>query len=439
MKLYLRKIIFQFLIIFEIGIFFCSCTDKNIMKFYQACANNDVETCKMILEKNPDIPMQVPLKSGSLEPIIQSWLEKNKSSCYPTNETEIQKVNNSMNSRSVVRIISNCNATDVISYLISEGKFDVKDLNEGLELAVQNNTIETTKIFLKNGANPNIVINDKIFENIPLLNSALWQNYTDISFLLIDFGADINGKNDIYNESPLHIASITGQEEVVKILCQNGADVNSRNYHRETPFMYAARNGYIKIMEILLQNGADINACDENGRTTLIKMITSNPDRNEEWKVEMVIKFLIEHNASQTIRDNTINKYTALEYAIDKKKNPIIEMMTGLDEYEEWTPAKVNLLGPDNIGKKICIRNARITFVLGNELIYLYANDDTALAKFERKDYQLGINLTETILSLYEKYNKNANIGYADFYGYVERYDSEQYANLHITHILENY
>ena len=72
------------------------------------------------------------------------------------------------------------------------------------------------------------------------------------------------------------------------------------------------------------------------------------------------------------------------------------------------------------------------------DTVYLYLDGNSATSVCEKFDKELGINLKEKILSLYERANSNPRDGAADFYGYIERrYPGSSYAQFHITHILE--
>jgi len=68
-------------------------------------------------------------------------------------------------------------------------------------------------------------------------------------------------------ESALHIASY--QADVVKLLIQNGADVNAVNKKKETPLHDSAHGGHADVAKVLIQNGADVNAVDCEKSTAL--------------------------------------------------------------------------------------------------------------------------------------------------------------------------
>lgn len=376
------------------------------MNFYKACANNDVETCKAILEKHPDIPMNV-LQMTSWDPPIQSWLEENKPQYYPSDGSASQKLNNLGNLKTVTRITVICDSVDVLSFLLESGKIDNTDLNDGLSLAVQNGRTKIAELLLKNGANPNGIIEDEVAYDESYLNYSIKKKNEDIAKILIEYGADVNYEDKLHKDltssingsttyeektTPLHTAAAWGEKEICELLLARGANLNAVTTFGMTPLMYAADSEYTDIMKILLQNGADQNIKDNLGQTVL-------------------------------------------ERAITFKKNKAVEVLFGLDEYEEWSAARIQLMGLENIGKKVCVRNAKVTMFWVMDLIYLTVDGNSLPSRYEKRDSQLNINLAETVLSLNEKYNANSNSGYADYYGYIENFG--QTAILHITHILE--
>ncbi|KAK5661136.1 hypothetical protein OQA88_11026 [Cercophora sp. LCS_1] len=92
---------------------------------------------------------------------------------------------------------------------------------------------------------------------------------------LIANGADINKrlKVDKVSRTALEIASETGNIEMLEMLLEHGAEVNTpAEYVRgATALQLAAIKGHIKIAEMLVDVGADVNApgAEINGRTAL--------------------------------------------------------------------------------------------------------------------------------------------------------------------------
>lgn len=61
----------------------------------------------------------------------------------------------------------------------------------------------------------------------------------------------------------LHIASLAGQEEVVKLLVQHGASVNVQSQNGFTPLYMAAQENHDNVVKYLLSNGANQSLATE--------------------------------------------------------------------------------------------------------------------------------------------------------------------------------
>ncbi|KAB1671456.1 hypothetical protein ERO13_A12G259800v2 [Gossypium hirsutum] len=70
--------------------------------------------------------------------------------------------------------------------------------------------------------------------------------------------------------SPLHFAAAKGHNEIVALLLENGADVNSRNYCGQTALMQACRYGRWEVVQTLLLFRCNVTRADYlSGRTAL--------------------------------------------------------------------------------------------------------------------------------------------------------------------------
>ncbi|PMB63909.1 Serine/threonine-protein phosphatase 6 regulatory ankyrin repeat subunit C [Beauveria bassiana] len=87
--------------------------------------------------------------------------------------------------------------------------------------------------------------------------------------LLLEEGADIDAK-DKDGRTPLSWAAEQGHEDVVKILLDNSADADPRDYSGRTPLSWAAAAGRTSAFALLLDSGnANADSPDNNGRTPL--------------------------------------------------------------------------------------------------------------------------------------------------------------------------
>jgi HEAT repeat protein len=112
-----------------------------------------------------------------------------------------------------------------------------------------------------------------VVEGTPL-NSAVHSGNEGIVRLLIEGGANPNAK-DGFGDSPLHFAirkdpmARRDRIALLKILIEGGANLNSKNKLGFTPLHEAVMQGETAIVRILIEGGADINVGDSSGSTPL--------------------------------------------------------------------------------------------------------------------------------------------------------------------------
>ncbi|KAJ4458407.1 hypothetical protein PAPYR_5792 [Paratrimastix pyriformis] len=77
-------------------------------------------------------------------------------------------------------------------------------------------------------------INDSGYGSESILHSAVTRGRTEMVLPLLKAGAAVNAINRFLN-TPLHIAAMNGQEEICRILLENGADRTMKNAKKKTP------------------------------------------------------------------------------------------------------------------------------------------------------------------------------------------------------------
>lgn len=95
----------------------------------------------------------------------------------------------------------------------------------------------------------------------------VWSGQTAAVRSLLDTGrVDVNTTaND--GTTPLIIAASTGDQDMVEVLVEAGADPKLANDDVETPLLFAAMYGMNSVAANLIEAGADANAQDSLGRT----------------------------------------------------------------------------------------------------------------------------------------------------------------------------
>ena len=194
-----------------------------------------------------------------------------------------------------------------------------KNLNS-LQILIFSSNEESVKEFLKNNI---IFFKDEInYQNekgwtalmMACRNSNNYSN-NEIVKLLLENGADPNLKD--YNGwtslmSACRYSNTDSNIETVKLLLENGADPNLKNNNEWTALMLACRNSNTdsntETVKLLLENGADPNLKDDDGRTALMLACrNSNTDSTPE-----TIKILLNQNNIDVNFTTNDTKYNAL-------------------------------------------------------------------------------------------------------------------------------
>ena len=90
----------------------------------------------------------------------------------------------------------------------------------------------------------------------------------DVAEFLLANGAAVNARADT-DMTPLHLAILRNEKEVMDLLLSKGADPDAGNKNGTTPLHLAARKGRRDMVKSLLTRWANVNAKDKRGRTPL--------------------------------------------------------------------------------------------------------------------------------------------------------------------------
>jgi protein-serine/threonine kinase len=86
--------------------------------------------------------------------------------------------------------------------------------------------------------------------------------------ILIENGANLEAKTT-FGRTPLHLCSMRGQIDIIKILLENKANVSSVDKEFNTPVHYACEHGYLEIVKILLDFMPDLTSKNNAGLTCI--------------------------------------------------------------------------------------------------------------------------------------------------------------------------
>ncbi|KAL7304565.1 hypothetical protein TKK_0003348 [Trichogramma kaykai] len=93
-------------------------------------------------------------------------------------------------------------------------------------------------------------------------------SHEDIVAHLILLSSPIDHEDDM-KFTPLILAATSGRDKIVKILLNEGANVEARNFGSHSALQYAASKNWKAVLVLLLAKGADVNVANKRGATPL--------------------------------------------------------------------------------------------------------------------------------------------------------------------------
>jgi ankyrin repeat protein len=209
--------------------------------------------------------------------------------------------------RKVIKIIL---AAAVFAVLVTgcpAGRRETADdpaLDEALVEAVRNDNLRLAKRLIRKGADP-----DSKLDNLTtVLHLAIYRSNPDMVELLVDSGADMT-LFDSERNVPLTLAAREGSCEIAAYFIEQGADVNyiNNNRFKSTALMEAAYVNALDVVKLLVENGADINALGLGGYPAIMWAADSGG-------YESVV-YLVEQGADPSFIRKP-GKMNALDFAI---------------------------------------------------------------------------------------------------------------------------
>jgi ankyrin repeat protein len=143
--------------------------------------------------------------------------------------------------------------------------------------------------------------------SFPLLHATMF-GHTEIVKMLLDNGFDVDIPDDV-GYTPLYIASLYRRLDVVKLLLENHANPNHQDNYGSTAMTTAVRNGFIEIVRILLDHKADPNIQNIDGNTAMIEAVYSvHPD---------IVRLFLDYHADPDISNKDGNTALKLAFKVE--------------------------------------------------------------------------------------------------------------------------
>ena len=200
-----------------------------------------------------------------------------------------------------------CGLEDLVEHLVAKYPQHVNTsggkYGRPLVAALAGRHLQTARHLLRNGAHVDVRDN---YECTPLNDAVLYGDFEMVQ-LLLDFKADVNTRNTVI-ETPSHrvpggLSSFniphSGPQmlaDIARLLVEHGADLHAQNINGETPLHAAAKGKSVEVERVLLEHGANVGAEDKYGRTPLHQAV-------EVYGGVEITRVLLEHGANVDAED----------------------------------------------------------------------------------------------------------------------------------------
>ena len=334
-----------------------------------ACIGNNLHLVELLLDHGShvqvkDIEGETPLdhafyyyRAGDFETKLESArTSENSEHIIQLMVKRLENVNVEVCGESLLKLASKENDLDLVKFLLRRGANPSVTFNEEMSCLYTAASKGNSKIvseLLKFGANFEAL--DKKSNCTPLIGAISKDDFVETVKLLLKKGANPNVQ---YKNGkmlpPIVLASELGRHEIVKELLKHHADINAHDESKDTALHKAVRNNHQQVIKILLQHRAQVNF-ENHKKETSLHLAAANPDLGQDIIEEelfenvddpnkqdylgftpfhiailkdnqKVIKKLLEHEALD-INVKSENGNTALHLAITNKNQEMCKLL----------------------------------------------------------------------------------------------------------------
>ena len=192
------------------------------------------------------------------------------------------------NSQKAASVLSLCAAFDIFEvynelYVLDNSAISSKQLKEAVDEAARGGSVSTVEALLS-------LMNEEDGKNHSSIHEAACRGHAEVVHFFISRGVKIDATRSFPDgtiSTAFAVATENQKWNVMKILIESGADVNTKVYRYGTALQCAATHGNQPMLELLLANGADVNICGgsrwgplhaaaSGGQSSIVKILLSH-------------------------------------------------------------------------------------------------------------------------------------------------------------------
>jgi ankyrin repeat protein len=306
-------------------------------KLIMACVNGNSEDLDILVQQGADLS-EVIVDGWSLLHIAV-FKNKFKIVCYLLDHGLDINIKIRENGYSALEIACGKGYGKIVKCLLERGAdlyIDTKDEYKLLQISVKNNEKNIVKQLMKK----DIDVDTKDSNKWTALHIASRDNYMEIAeYLIANCHANVNSFDQL-NNTPLHIASQYGNENIVQLLIINHAVIDIKNSEGWTPLHIACQYNNEQVIHNLIDNKANINlvtyehwtplhiAIYHNNSNIVETLLERNPDLNIKNKDGLTVMDIALKTGNKEIYNLMVNHISELENEEEEKKQQMIEAMS---------------------------------------------------------------------------------------------------------------
>ena len=211
--------------------------------------------------------------------------------------------------------------TDMVQVLIDAGAdIDAKD-NDGwspLHYACKFELLDIVKMLTRAGAGMRATTDDG---ETCLMLAARYGDTETVCYLMSLPEVELN-QQDTNSFTALQHAVEEYDTDVVQLLIDAGADIETTDHKGGTPLHYACALGELEVVEMLVEAGAGVRATNDDGRTCL--MLAACYGQTE------TVRYLVGLPEVDVNHRDTAKNYTALQHAVEGKETDVVQLLVSV-------------------------------------------------------------------------------------------------------------